>query len=516
MFYVLQSMNNARQRGDTTQHSIYPNCYAILATLYHDLGYGEKSIAMYKTAIQKTFRNALEYEFLDNYIFVNSLVLELIKYNRIKEAVATARQIIAESPPTYDLEQGAVAEIQGNCYVALKQYDMAEKYFLQMARFYNSSDFYASLGDKVLGRFYLQRHQYEKARVLLLNQFKKIPPSAVEFSGIIEDELLYYKIDSAQKKYLPAIDHFRKYKSLNDSVFNINKSKQIEELQLKYQTGQRETKIKLLTKDGQLQRQNVIRANNARNLTYAGIVLLTLFIGLLYYNYLLKQRSNTALNQLVVEKDLLLEQKEWLLKEIHHRVKNNLQIVMGLLQRQSAYINNEEGLSAIRNSENRMHSIALIHQRLYQSDSPGFISMPEYITELVSYLKDSFDLGNHINFRKEVDHTYINVSQAVPLGLILNEAITNAIKYAFINKADGEIAILFSTTADGYHYLAIKDNGAGLPNHLDISAIDSMGMSLMKGLSKQLGGVFNLNYDGGVTISIKFKVENFTYTTPKA
>lgn len=501
--YAMQCMDNARERGDTLQHSIYVNGYALLGQVYQDLGDGEKSIAMYKLSIQKYARNALESEFLDNYLVLNALVLELIKYNRANEAMATARKVITAIPPTYDLEQGAVAEILGNCFNGLKDYNKAEQYFLKMARLYSSSDFYASRANKALGRFYVQRGQYAKARALLSRQFKFVPASAFEFLGVIEDELLFYKIDSAEKKYLPAMAHFRRYKFLNDSVFNIRKSKQIEELQLQYQTNQRENKIKLLTKDAQLLRENAGRANNARNFTYLGVVVLMLFMGLLYYGYRIKQRNNVALNRLLREKDVLLEEKEWFIKEIHHRVKNNLQIVMGLLQQQSGYINNPEALAAIRNSENRLHSIALIHQKLYQTDNLDQISMPEYIDELITYLKDCYDPGNQLYFEKRVDDIELDVAQALPLGLIISEAITNAIKYAYPDE--GGIIQVSLLNAEGSKYLLmVKDYGAGLPNDFDAAASNSMGLNLIKGLSKQLGGTFRIENSGGVAVSILF------------
>ena len=205
----------------------------------------------------------------------------------------------------------------------------------------------------------------------------------------------------------------------------------------------------------------------------------------------------------------MLDEKEWLVKEIHHRVKNNLQIVMGLLQRQSAYIDNDIAFAAIQNSENRMHSIALIHQKLYQSESLDLINMPEYIDELITYLKDGCDTGNRIHFEKKIDEIYLDVSQAVPLGLILNEAITNAIKYAYPKDNAGFIHIVLSQTGEDENLLIIEDHGPGLPSHFNMEKIDSLGMNLMKGLSKQLGGTFQLENNQGLTIKIVFKTEKY-------
>jgi two-component sensor histidine kinase len=211
------------------------------------------------------------------------------------------------------------------------------------------------------------------------------------------------------------------------------------------------------------------------------------------------------LGRLITEKDALLKEKEILVKEVHHRVKNNLQIVMSLLQRQSLFIANEEALMAIRNSEHRLYSIALIHQKLYQSENYTLVHMFEYINELIGYLQESFDLNGRIIFDKFVDKSDMNINIAVPLGLILNEAITNSIKYAFQDEKTARIKIIFQEISDNNYLLQISDNGSGLPNGFDHNQTDSMGFNLMRGLSKQIGGKLVVENSSGVTISIQFQ-----------
>lgn len=173
-----------------------------------------------------------------------------------------------------------------------------------------------------------------------------------------------------------------------------------------------------------------------------------MFVGLIYNRYRLKRRSNLVLEQkqgeINAQNELLrkiLNEKEWLLREIHHRVKNNLQIVISLLNTQSAYLDNEDALVAIRNSQNRMHAMSLIHQKLYQSDNLAEIDMKWYIKELVDYMIECFGTDNKIQFTLETEAIKLDVAQAVPLGLILNEAISNVIKYAF--PADKKVKCIF-------------------------------------------------------------------------
>jgi two-component sensor histidine kinase len=198
----------------------------------------------------------------------------------------------------------------------------------------------------------------------------------------------------------------------------------------------------------------------------------------------------------------LVNEKEWLLKEIHHRVKNNLQVVMSLLNSQSAYIDNDAALTAIHDSQHRVHAMSLIHQKLYNSENVSSIDMSFYTRELVSYLRDSFDTGHRIRFELNIEPLKMDVSQAVPLGLILNEAITNSIKYAFPHEKSGVISVSLSDSSANHYLLSISDNGVGLP--ADFRKTGSLGMSLMKGLSEDLDGNFSIESNNGTLIKISF------------
>lgn len=242
------------------------------------------------------------------------------------------------------------------------------------------------------------------------------------------------------------------------------------------------------------------------------VVMAVFFVGLLLNRYLLKKQHNLQLLQLQEEidsRDLLLKkvlgEKEWLLQEIHHRVKNNLQIVMSLLNTQSAYLHNEDALDAIRNSQQRMFAISLIHQELYQSDNLSEIDMMWYVKELVDYLKDCFDTGQNISFILKTEAIKLDVVQAVPLGLILNEAISNAIKYAFPEDGKGLIEISMNDIQDYNCRLRIKDNGIGLPLAFEAEGKESLGMSLINGLTAQLNGRIKIWNDDDLNLEICFK-----------
>jgi len=243
-----------------------------------------------------------------------------------------------------------------------------------------------------------------------------------------------------------------------------------------------------------------------------GFVLIVALAFISYRQHLSKKVYSSdirALQQIVDDRSACLEQvneeRDWLIKEIHHRVKNNLQIVISLLNTQSAYLSSEEAREAIKNSQHRMYAISLIHQKLYQADSLSTIDIPLYISELVTYLKEEYDVSENITFKMEMVPLNLDVAYAVPLGLIINEAISNTLKFAFPESGPGQLTIRLESADQVNYLLEIADNGIGLPGEFDIDRHDSLGTSLMAGLSTQLRGVFNMKNDDGVVVTLAFR-----------
>ena len=203
----------------------------------------------------------------------------------------------------------------------------------------------------------------------------------------------------------------------------------------------------------------------------------------------------------------MIEEKEWLLKEIHHRVKNNLHTITSLLESQSAYLEND-ALTAIRDSQHRVYAMSLIHQKLYQPEkNVTTIDMPMYLHELVEYLNDSFEARNRIKFKMDTEPLELDISLAVPVGLIINEAITNAMKYAFPLHNGGLINISIKKTDAKKFIFSVADNGVGLPEGFDINNVNSLGMKLMKGLSDDIMAKFKIENSTGTRISIEFMAD---------
>ncbi|UYQ95952.1 sensor histidine kinase [Chitinophaga horti] len=264
----------------------------------------------------------------------------------------------------------------------------------------------------------------------------------------------------------------------------------------------------LLNKEWLLQKKLLAQTQHTRDLVVVGGVLLTLLLALSYNRYRLKRRINRQLEHqrdVIAQKNRSLEklvhEKDWLLKEVHHRVKNNLQVVMSLLNTQSFYLQDDAAISAIRDSQRRVNAISLIHQKLYQSENAGVVDMRAYIQELVAYLRE-YSEEQQVHFVMDVAPVVLNISQALPIGLILNEAVTNAFKYAF--NGPGVITITL-VEEDEHLVLTIADNGKGFEEKG--SEESTLGMSLMTGLVNDIDGTLQMENKGGAVITVRFPAD---------
>ena len=200
-----------------------------------------------------------------------------------------------------------------------------------------------------------------------------------------------------------------------------------------------------------------------------------------------------------------LKEKIVLLREIHHRVKNNLQIVSSLLNLQAGYISDKKILEVFKESQNRIRSMALIHEKLYQSRDLDKINFSEYIQSLTRDLFRSYQSQvSRIKLNCEAGEVFLEIDQAILCGLIVNELVSNAIKHAFKGRSEGEIFVKLSHDGDLYQIL-VRDNGIGFPENLDIENTDSLGLQLVSSLTLQMSGTIQIDSEDGTEIRINFK-----------
>jgi PAS domain S-box-containing protein len=202
-----------------------------------------------------------------------------------------------------------------------------------------------------------------------------------------------------------------------------------------------------------------------------------------------------------------LKEKETLLREIHHRVKNNMQIISSLLRLQSKYIKNKDDVEIFKESHNRISSMALIHEKLYQSRDFTNIDFNVYVRDLVRGLFHSYGTDeSRIKLKISLDNIPIGIDSAIPCGLIINELITNSLKYAFPDDRKGEINICMGVVGENEFELTISDNGVGIPEGIDFERTDTLGLHLVKILAEnQLQGEITPDRTNGTKFRIKFK-----------
>lgn len=265
----------------------------------------------------------------------------------------------------------------------------------------------------------------------------------------------------------------------------------------KYEAGQRAATIVL-------QEQRIAQQNTIQMLLAGSAVTLTIMLLLIYRGLRAKQK----VNQLLGSANALLEKKnrdnELLLKEIHHRVKNNLEVVSSLLALQGAHIHDPEVLDAITESQNRVHSMGMIHQRLYQGENLAAIEMKDYFVHLSEGILDSFGAEGRIQVECAMEELELDVDTAVPIGLIVNELLTNTLKYAFPGERSGEIKISLRESANDMLHLEIADNGVGKPAGAPAQGT-GFGTQLVQLLTRQLAGQISERTANGTIVSLTLR-----------
>jgi|GEM_PF-7093403 len=459
-----------------------------------------------------------------------------------------------------------VAKSYAEVYTALKQFDLAEQYFtLAQKTADNAGLAERNEFQSEFGKLYYVWGKYDEAKAYFEATVNSNDPR-ITLGNLENAHLFLFKIDSARGDYKAAINHYKASTKIKDSLQNELMRKNIAELNIQYETEKKEKDIQLLnskislqhldsinnarsfqllknkmklqqmeaaskeksiqllnsqvkleqyktadkeksilvlTGEAKLKESELKREKLAKNLMFIGSGLLLIILALLYNQHRVNKRNNTIVKKNNESLQVLLKDKEILMKEIHHRVKNNLQMVLSLLESQSAYLAND-ALTAIQSSYNRVLAMSLIHQKLYLTDNTTHIDMSGYLWELITYLQESFGTSGHIFFKMEVDHITLDIAQAVPLGLIVNESVTNAIKYAFPGNARGTITISMKENKAHLVSLHIHDDGIGLPDNFDMSGNNSLGLRLIKGLSDNLEAKLSIEKNNGTGITMEF------------
>ncbi len=348
----------------------------------------------------------------------------------------------------------------------------------------------------VLGVYELENKNYDGAIVL----FKKgLIEAKKQNNHFVLDG--YYHLSKVYEKkgdFKTALEYKQDALVSSSNSFDITLSKSLKESELKLDIAKKNTEITQKAKE--------------RN-WYIGALLSGLFLlALVYRNFRLKQKSNQQLELLngeLATKNTLLDKRnaenELLLKEIHHRVKNNLEVVSSLLELQSAQIDDPAVQSAMLASQNRVHSMGIIHQKLYQGEHLAAIEMRDYFINLGENIVSSFNAEGRIKVECNMPALVLDVDTAISIGLITNELLTNSLKYAFENKEQGNINIsLNEDDTEGGLILKVSDDGIGkVPDQKAKGT--GFGTQLISLLTKQLDGKLSYEINNGTTVLLHFK-----------
>jgi two-component sensor histidine kinase len=199
-----------------------------------------------------------------------------------------------------------------------------------------------------------------------------------------------------------------------------------------------------------------------------------------------------------------LREKEVIIKEVHHRVKNNMQVISGFLELQSNYIDDPQAVEKLIECQRRVRTMALVHEKLYQSRTLGVINAAEYIKSLIADLMNSYMISTAVDVTVDVDDVNITLDMAIPCGLIINELVTNSLKYAFAGRPGGKISLVMHHQEDHTFILTVQDDGVGLPPDYEARAAASLGTQLVSVLVRQLGGEMKVGSSPGARFTIVF------------
>jgi two-component sensor histidine kinase len=314
--------------------------------------------------------------------------------------------------------------------------------------------------------------------------------------GLLEQLRDYYEIQvMLQRKkgnLEKALEFSQQLLVVKDSLLTQEKAKSLAEMQTRYESMKKEDRITLLEKEGLLQAVELEQRQIWIRSLVGGIILVIIIGVLIYYNLTTVRKNKIHI--------------ELLLKELHHRVKNNLQILSSLLSLQSQQLTDDTALKAVKSSESRINAMALIHRKLYTVDQNRTVDIKEYITELIEYLVYSY--GYHEkNFKLdlEINEISIDVDKAIPLGLILNELISNAFKHAYQNQPNPRLMINLAYPDAHELNIRIRDNGAGMPP-VDEKQRKTFGMKIVSTLIKELKGRLDVKSENGTTYDLNIPI----------
>ena len=471
------------------------NAYNSMGTVMDRTKRPEEALEYYQKAYDTAVDAGdlrLAYGILSNVAMMHSLNGEH------RKALPLFRQIIEYGEEKGELRTTALGYTNtAAVYDALNQLDSAEQASLKAVKIFRelNNPRGVAASSSLLSKIYRGQSRNREAVNLLLPQYEIVKKNKFRNfeTKIVENLMLSYR---DLKDYENAYHFSTLHAALKDSTLNETIANTVNDAEVRYQTLEKEAEIQRLALEDQLNHSQISKQRTALIGTIIGLGILSFF---LYRNFSQKRKIE---NQKSIIQTALTE-KESLLKEIHHRVKNNLQVISSLLKLQSRSVSDENTLKVLDEGQNRVRSMALIHQNLYMQDNLSGIHMPKYIDQMVTELIDNYSLnGETVKRKLDIEELHLDVDTVVPIGLIMNEMITNSLKYAFEGIQEPTITIIMYEQEDGL-FMQIRDNGSGFDP--DQASSEQLGMQLVRSFAKRLNASYDLDTSEGTSASFLIK-----------
>ncbi|MDG2449065.1 MAG: histidine kinase dimerization/phosphoacceptor domain -containing protein, partial [Saprospiraceae bacterium] len=346
----------------------------------------------------------------------------------------------------------------------------------------------------LLGNVLINQNQFDKG-IKLLDELLEND----DFNNSLQDQTEAHESLYLAYKSIGQIDqafsNLESFHTLSDSILNSSITDQVNNLEIKYQTEKKEQEIVNLQLNEELSKARISNQRIAIFSLLTGLGLLTI---MLYRNRQQKLKIESQ-NDIIAKS---LKEKDTLLREIHHRVKNNLQFVSSLLNLQSRHVEDDTALIALQEGQNRVKSMALIHQNLYQEDNLTGIEVKEYFEKLTNSLFTSYNIApERIKLEMEIENVNLDVDSVIPIGLIVNELVSNSLKHAFPNDANGVISVRLNEENDQL-ILSVSDNGLGMDTSDKDGFEKSFGYKLINAFKSQLEADLDISSENGTTVEM--------------
>jgi two-component system, sensor histidine kinase PdtaS len=465
------------------------SCYNSIGNIYYKLKNFNYALSFHRKAlsIRKTLRD--NRSIAQSYNNIANLYKEFKKYDSALFYFSESLEMKMEMKD-FNSASSTLNNL-GDVSLALNNLPSAERYYkesLKIKKEYNNRE-----GECItlnnLGRLYIRTGFYEDAKQHL-NEASRIAKSLQMLEELklnFELRVQLLKIIGPHEKLVLYMDSLLIVK---DSLLAKNKAETLAELQARYETDKKEQQIVQLEKDRELQNIQVEYSRLWMIVSVCGALLLLVIVLLVYNQYRISVKAKRKV--------------ELLLQELHHRVKNNLQILSSVLSLQSLELKDESAIKAVKSNEGRVNAMALIHRKLYGSGGERSINIKEYVEELVSYLVHSYGyFGKEFKLDFTLQAINLDIDKAIPVGLVLNEIISNSFKYAFDYHPNPELKVDLSLSGTKELRIVIKDNGKGLPIEPDrIGESTSFGLKMVKMLMAEMKGKWEIKSLEGTTFEL--------------